>query len=191
MLAQAPAAAAEAHLPLEATAVGGRLTVVGKNGVIEETVVKRELLACLILLGSRDETPVRGLLRRLAAVVGDVRERHHELVAVAALLAPPACHECVEAPEDVVPRELELGRSPGLDVLLVPLVEVVEGAPIYTYILATYIHIYIHTYLHTCIHTHIHTHTHTCTYIHTSSSHPGCMCFRSQAGGEASSSAAR
>ena len=55
----------------------------------------------------------------------------------------------------------------------------------------TYIHIYIHTYLHTCIHTHIQTHTHTCTYIHTSSSHPGCMCFRSQAGGEASSSAAR
>ena len=154
MLAQAPPP--EAHLPLEATAVGGGLTVVGKNGVIEETVVKRELLACLILLRSRDETPVRGLQRRLAAVVGDVRERHHELVAVAALLAPPACHECVEAPEDVVPRELELGRRPGLDVLLVPLVEVVEGAPIYTYILAIYIYnVYIRTHTHTYIHTYI------------------------------------
>eukprot|EP00961_Rhodomonas_salina_P062422 837669-Rhodomonas_salina.1 len=41
-------------------------------------------------------------------------------------LAPAAGDEGVESPHDVVARELELGGRPRLDVLLVPLVEVVE-----------------------------------------------------------------
>lgn len=84
----------------------------GRGGLLEAR--------CLVLLGRGDEAAVRGLLRRLAAVVGDVRERHHQLVAVSVRLPPAARHEGVEAPQDVVAGELELGRRPGLDVLLVP-----------------------------------------------------------------------
>ena len=36
----------------------------------------------LVLLGGGDEAAVGGLLGALAAVVGDVREWHHQLVAV-------------------------------------------------------------------------------------------------------------
>ena len=77
-----------------------------EHSVIEQAIVKGELLSGLVLLCGGDEAPVRGLLRRLAAVVGNVREGHlqgvqfrvqalecrvqgaghHELVAVAALL---------------------------------------------------------------------------------------------------------
>ena len=59
-------------------------------------------------------------------MVGDVGEGNHELVPDAVLLAPPASDQGVEAPQDLVTGELELRRSPWLDVLLVPLVEVVE-----------------------------------------------------------------
>jgi len=47
-----------------------------EHGIVEQAIVEGELLSGLVFLGSRDESPVRGLLRRFAAVVGDVGERH-------------------------------------------------------------------------------------------------------------------
>mmetsp|Transcript_60644 Transcript_60644/g.161953 ORF Transcript_60644/g.161953 Transcript_60644/m.161953 type:complete len:303 (+) Transcript_60644:765-1673(+) len=112
---------------LEAAAVGSGLAEVSQHGVVEQAVVESELLAGLILLRRGDEATVGRLLSRLAAVVRDVAERHHHLVAVTALIAPAAGNEGVEAPHDVITGELELGRRPRLDLLLVPVVEVVEG----------------------------------------------------------------
>mmetsp|Transcript_25607 Transcript_25607/g.57590 ORF Transcript_25607/g.57590 Transcript_25607/m.57590 type:complete len:208 (+) Transcript_25607:291-914(+) len=59
-------------------------------------------------------------------MVWNVGEGNHKLVTVSVLLAPAAGDESVEAPQDFVTGELELWWRPWLDVLLVPLVEVVE-----------------------------------------------------------------
>mmetsp|Transcript_86626 Transcript_86626/g.129889 ORF Transcript_86626/g.129889 Transcript_86626/m.129889 type:complete len:214 (+) Transcript_86626:32-673(+) len=117
------------NLTLEPTAIRGRGAVKRKNGVVEQTVVERQLLTSLVLLSSGNEAAVGGLLRRLATVRGDVTEGNQNLVAgTVGASAPAVAHQGVEAPEELVTSN---GQDTGvvrLDQLLVLVVELVERA---------------------------------------------------------------